>query len=201
MAVGGVVVSGGEPTLHPQLPELLGELKMRGLATKLDTNGSKPDVLCRLVHQGLLDFVALDIKAPLEPEAYADVAGCPVDVRSIRKSLDLLLSDGIDYELRTTLTPAILGQDRLQRLLEQIRGAKRWTLQNYRIPPGIGKSGNQRSTLDRRRSTNRCAPAVPIGKLIPLELKRSFLSPYPASTLERIKRLAANYVKECRIAA
>jgi len=95
-----VVVSGGEPTLQPDLPEFLHELKKLGYAVKLDTNGSRPDVLESLLKSKLIDYVAMDIKAPLP--FYGRLAGVTIDVSAIRQSIELLSRGGIDHEFRTT---------------------------------------------------------------------------------------------------
>ena len=100
----GVCVSGGEPTLAPDLPDLLRAIKGLGFAVKLDTNGTRPAVLGVLLDEGLLDYVAVDIKAPLD-ERYAIVAGRPVDPVVIRRTLALLRAWGGPYELRTTVGP------------------------------------------------------------------------------------------------
>jgi pyruvate formate lyase activating enzyme len=98
----GVCVSGGEPTLYPGLESLLHRIKALGFAVKLDTNGSRPDVLKRLVEKGLVDHVAMDIKNG--PRQYAETTGIPgVALERIEESLRFLLSDAVSYELRTTV--------------------------------------------------------------------------------------------------
>ena len=98
----GVCVSGGEPTLQPGLPALLKAIKDLGFAVKLDTNGSRPQVMKELVGQGLVDYVAMDVKS--SPQGYARAVGLPnVAMEPYEESLRFLLSDVVDYELRTTL--------------------------------------------------------------------------------------------------
>lgn len=98
----GVCVSGGEPTLHPGLPELLRKIKELGYAIKLDTNGSRPEVLKALVQEGLLDHVAMDVKN--SPSRYAQTAGVEhLDLEKLEESLRFLISGDLSYELRTTL--------------------------------------------------------------------------------------------------
>ena len=97
----GVCVSGGEPTLRPELPEFLTRIKEMGFAVKLDTNGSRPQTLKSLVTQGLVDYVAMDVKN--SPRLYAQTVGCDVDLSAIEESLRFLLSGTVPYELRTTL--------------------------------------------------------------------------------------------------
>jgi pyruvate formate lyase activating enzyme len=103
--VDGVVVSGGEPTLHQGLPDLLRTFRAAGLLVKLDTNGSRPDVLARLLAEGLVDHVAMDVKAPLEPERYARLAGREVDLEAIRASIRIIRSSGLPHTFRTTAVP------------------------------------------------------------------------------------------------
>ena len=98
----GVCVSGGEPTLYAGLEEMLRRIKALGFAVKLDTNGSRPDVLKTLVEKGLVDHVAMDVKNG--PRQYAETTGIPgVSLERIEESLRFLLSDAVSYELRTTV--------------------------------------------------------------------------------------------------
>ncbi len=96
----GVVISGGEPTLQRDLPEFLARVRSLGLQTKLDTNGSQPRVVRALIEAGLLDFVAVDLKAPWA--CYAEAVGVPVSTESIQETVDLLRSAGVEHQLRTT---------------------------------------------------------------------------------------------------
>lgn len=97
----GVCVSGGEPTGDPQLEQLLGQIKALGFGVKLDTNGSRPQVLKKLVDRGLVDYVAMDVKNG--PEAYPQTVGCGCDVAAVEESLRFLIGGQTPYELRTTL--------------------------------------------------------------------------------------------------
>ena len=98
----GVCVTGGEPTLCPELPELLRGIKDLGFAVKLDTNGSRPDVLKALVDAGLVDYVAMDVKN--SPARYAETVGLPrYDLGKVEESLRFLIQGKVEYELRTTV--------------------------------------------------------------------------------------------------
>ena len=98
----GVCVSGGEPTLYAGLEQLLTTIKQKGFAVKLDTNGSRPDVLKRLVESGLVDYVAMDVKN--SPSRYAQTVGLErFDLAAVEESLRFLISGTVGYELRTTL--------------------------------------------------------------------------------------------------
>lgn len=129
--VDGVVVSGGEPSVHPELPEFLAAFKSRGLAVKLDTNGTAPGMLSDLVDMGLVDYLAMDLKAPLNQEAYNAAAGREVDFAGVQRSIELILRERVDYEFRTTVCPAFVRLDDLPGMAEAIAGARRYILQQY----------------------------------------------------------------------
>lgn len=127
--IDGVVVSGGEPTLHPGLGELLALVKEAGFAVKLDTNGLRPAVVRELCRRGLVDVVAMDVKAPLEPLAYARAAGRAVDVAALAETIAFLKGGGAEHEFRSTIWPAWHGERELASMAETLRGARAWTLQ------------------------------------------------------------------------
>ena len=104
--VDGVVVSGGEATLHGGLAALLGILREHVGGIKLDTNGSRPEVIAELVDAGLVNAVAMDVKAPLD-DRYSVAAGVPVDTEAIRETIGFLRSRGIEHEFRTTVVPGL----------------------------------------------------------------------------------------------
>ncbi|MGB9846366.1 MAG: anaerobic ribonucleoside-triphosphate reductase activating protein [Desulfotomaculales bacterium] len=114
----GVVVTGGEPTIHKDLPAFLRKIRNIGLKTKLDTNGSSPDILEYLLQQGLLDALAVDVKAPLEK--YPEVTGVPVDTEALWRSFSLAASSGLPVWFRTTLAPG-LGKEDIEQIIEQIK--------------------------------------------------------------------------------
>jgi len=98
----GVCITGGEPTLQPELPALIRDIKALGYPVKLDTNGSRPEVLKALAAEGLLDYVAMDIKNG--PDSYAETAGMSADLlKRIEESMVFLLTGDLDYEFRTTV--------------------------------------------------------------------------------------------------
>ncbi|HOX07412.1 MAG TPA: anaerobic ribonucleoside-triphosphate reductase activating protein [Planctomycetota bacterium] len=129
--IDGVVVSGGEPAIHPELPEFLAAFKSLGCAVKLDTNGTFPGMLSDLIDMGLVDYVAMDLKAPLEPARYAAAAGVEVDVNAVGRSIEVLRRGRVDYEFRTTVCPTVLSLEDLETMARSIAGARRYVLQQF----------------------------------------------------------------------
>ena len=106
----GVCITGGEPTLHADLPELLRSIRALGYAIKLDTNGTNPQLLRRLIDEGLVDYVAMDVKNG--PDRYAETVGIEgFSLAAIEESIRLLLEDKTDYELRTTVVLPLHSED------------------------------------------------------------------------------------------
>jgi pyruvate formate lyase activating enzyme len=127
----GIVITGGEPTIYGE--DLLGfiqKVKDLGFLVKLDTNGTNPEFLDQALKQNLLDYVAMDIKAP--SWAYADIAGVPVDWKFIEKSRDILLSSNIDFELRTTVIKGFHTQEMMEEIFAFCAKAPKYSIQNYR---------------------------------------------------------------------
>lgn len=125
----GVVVSGGEPTLQPDLIDFLKSLKSFGYSVKLDTNGTRSDVLADILGQKLVDFVAMDIKAPLED--YEKIVCSKPLIEEVKKSISILINSDIDYEFRTTFSPDLLVSD-IEKICKSIAGAKKYCIQKYR---------------------------------------------------------------------
>jgi len=128
--IDGVVVTGGEPTIHPDLPSLIKRFKALGMLVKLDTNGTNPNQLTTLLANHLVDYIAMDIKAPLN-EKYSLAAGAKVDLSKIKESIRLIMNSGIDYEFRTTVTPNILGKPEIEEIAKTIADAKKYALQQF----------------------------------------------------------------------
>ena len=103
--LGGICVSGGEPTLNPHLPELLRQFKLLGYEIKLDTNGTNPDVVEHLLADGLVDMISMDVKAPLDQEKYSRCAGLPVKMDNIHRSIELIRNSDVNHEFRMTVLP------------------------------------------------------------------------------------------------
>ncbi len=126
----GVVITGGEPTLHADLPEFIERIRALGYKVKLDTNGTNPEMLARLIGAGLLDYIAMDIKAPRE--RYGEVVGVQLDFSRIEKSIKIIMESGRPYEFRTTVVPDLLDGKDIARMGEMIRGAEKWFLQAFK---------------------------------------------------------------------
>ena len=127
----GVCITGGEPTLQNDLPLFIKRIKDMGFLVKLDTNGYKPDVLISLVEEGLLDFVAMDIKN--SKQKYAEtVAVSDFDIKNIEKSAEYLLNGKIDYEFRTTVVKELHTPDDIISISKWISDAKNYYLQSFK---------------------------------------------------------------------
>lgn len=130
-----VVVSGGEATLQPDLIEFIRKVKDMGYLVKLDTNGSNPEILNKLIEDKLVDYVAMDIKAPFEKYNIITPIN-PNILENVKKSVSILKSSNIDYEFRTTFAPNLSNED-IKCLLEKIAPVKNFSLQMYMKPKFI----------------------------------------------------------------
>ena len=142
----GVVITGGEPTTLPGLPGFLREVKKTGLLVKLDTNGAAPDVLSALLQDGLVDYIAMDIKGPLHD--YARFVGGPLDTGPIELSVEIIKRSKIPYEFRTTLVGGLHQVSHIEQLAPLMYGARRYVLQSFRAVPGDDKVNSQYSAPD-----------------------------------------------------
>jgi len=127
----GLVVTGGEPTLQRDLRYFIRDVKELGYPVKLDTNGTNPVQLRALVEDGLVDYVAMDLKAPRQ--RYEEICGATVDLDAIEESIRFLMEGKIPYEFRTTFSPELTKRDVVS-MAGEIRGARRLVLQQYRVP-------------------------------------------------------------------
>jgi pyruvate formate lyase activating enzyme len=129
--IDGVTLTGGEPTLKSGLMRFIGEIKRRSFQVKLDTNGTNPQILKDLMEKGLIDFVAMDVKAPLDPFHYKKATGVNVEVENIKESIEVLKEGKIPYILRMTYVPGLHTEDDLLQLASQLKGKGRLILQNF----------------------------------------------------------------------
>ncbi|OGB89867.1 anaerobic ribonucleoside-triphosphate reductase activating protein [candidate division WOR-1 bacterium RIFCSPHIGHO2_01_FULL_53_15] len=128
--IDGIVISGGEPTIHPWLTDLIRHFKEKGMLVKLDTNGASPNQLTNLLTSKLIDYIAMDIKAPFNDKYHA-AAGQKIDLGKVRESVKLIMNSGLDYEFRTTVVPTILDEPEIEAMARSIAGAKKYALQQF----------------------------------------------------------------------
>jgi len=126
----GVCITGGEPTIQPDIVGFIRKIRKLGFVVKLDTNGTRPDVLKKILDAKSIDYVAMDIKH--SQEKYPEAVGKSVDIARVRLSVNLLMKSGIDYEFRTTVVPGIHAESDFEDIVKWIRGAKSYYLQKYR---------------------------------------------------------------------
>ncbi len=165
--VEGVVLTGGEPTVQPDLLDFLRRLRRFPQAVKLDTNGYRPDVLAAALAEGLVDDVAMDIKGP--PEKYGLLSGRPdLDLERIRRTISLLRSSGLPYEFRTTVIPGLLVE-------EDIESIARWLASE-------AGSSFLRYVLQQFRPWNTLSPTLRKAR------------PYPSERLQQMAELARRWI-------
>ena len=165
-----VVITGGEPTLHPELPDAIRVIKSLGYLVKLDSNGTNPVMLRQLMEEQLLDYVAMDIKAPLDYRKYSSACGklSAEDFFNIRSSVNLLINSSIQVEFRTTVVPLLHTPEDIESIANYIKGMPLYTLQQF----------NPSVTWD-----------AAYGDIVP----------YSREKMQAIANLAAAYVQQVRI--
>jgi pyruvate formate lyase activating enzyme len=129
--IDGVCITGGEPTLNKDLPPLIQKIKRNGFLVKLDTNGSNPQMLEALTEAGEIDFVSMDVKAPLDHSSYRRSTGLSIDLSLILRSIELLKQGRVEYEFRMTVVPGLHTEEDVKRLGGQLRAGRRFILQNF----------------------------------------------------------------------
>lgn len=131
--IDGVVISGGEPTIHSDSPYLIKAIRQDGYLIKLDTNGSNPSMIEGLISERLVDFVAMDIKTVLLPAEYARITNCPDTclIEKVVKSVNILRESGIQYQFRTTLIPMVHTEEIVEDLTKEFKSDP-WIQQQYR---------------------------------------------------------------------
>jgi pyruvate formate lyase activating enzyme len=162
----GVCITGGEPTIHKWLPDLIRYIREKSsLIVKIDTNGTNPDMLEELINDKLVDAVSMDVKAPLDDIRYFKAAGATVNLDDIRRSIDILKNAGIESEFRTTIHPKLFTRKDIEDLANQLKGVKAFKLQNF----------------------NKLAPTIDP------ELEGS--EPFPEDEFEELEKMVAGIVK------
>lgn len=126
----GVVMLGGEPTIHPNFFKIVKKIKKIDLGVAVHTNGTSPQILKKLLKEKLLDFIAMDIKAPLED--YQKVINVEFSPISIIESVNIIKNSGIDYEFRTTVVPGLIGKEEIKKIGKWLSGAKKFFIQQFK---------------------------------------------------------------------
>jgi pyruvate formate lyase activating enzyme len=125
-----VVVTGGEPTIHMNLFNVIWNIKKEGLLVKLDTNGSAPTAIKGLVSEGLVDYIAMDIKGPVD--RYKRWCGVDVNTNKIKESIQFILEGKVDYEFRMTVVPFLHKEEDVYEAVEHVKAAKRFYIQEFK---------------------------------------------------------------------
>ena len=125
----GVVITGGEPTLQSGLYDFIKQIKQLDFAVKLDTNGTNPKILKKLLSENLVDYIAMDIKAPIEK--YSEITGINVNTNNIKTSIDLIIKSLTEYEFRTTVLKSQLSFEDFDKIGQTIKGANLYYLQKF----------------------------------------------------------------------
>jgi pyruvate formate lyase activating enzyme len=125
----GVCIRGGEPTLQSDLVKFISKIKKLGFAVKLDSNGTRPDILKEIFEKKLVDYVAMDIKSDLIN--YEKVCQVKVDLERIKTSVDLIKNSGVNYEFRTTVVPGLHREKDFEEIVQWLAGSRRYVLQRY----------------------------------------------------------------------
>ena len=134
--IDAVVFTGGEPTIMPELVDRIRQVKDLGFLTKLDTNGTNPGIVEELLNEGLLDYVAMDIKN--SESRYAETAGCPgIRMENIKKTIEILENSGLNYEFRTTLVKEFHDEQSVREMANLVKGAKALYLQKFVDREGV----------------------------------------------------------------
>ncbi|MBQ4530532.1 MAG: anaerobic ribonucleoside-triphosphate reductase activating protein [Lachnospiraceae bacterium] len=142
----GVCISGGEPTLNPELPEFIKKIRDLGYLIKLDTNGTNPDMLEILMENYLLDYVAMDIKSSLDE--YEKCCGCSVNLSAILRSISILLEGRIPYEFRTTVVKELHTAAAMKNMGQLLKGADQLFLQSFVNSDGVTVKDLHAPSLD-----------------------------------------------------
>jgi pyruvate formate lyase activating enzyme len=129
--IDGVVISGGEPTLHKDLPELVRKIKKMSFLVRIYTNGTNPKMLKKLIDEKLIDSIAMDIKAPLNEESYERVTGTKGLVEKVKESISFIMNSDLDYEFRTTVVPGLHSEKDVEEIAKHINGANLFILQKF----------------------------------------------------------------------
>jgi pyruvate formate lyase activating enzyme len=166
--IDGICLTGGEPCFFEDLPEFMGKIRNLGMKIKLDTNGTFPEMLRRIIDMELVDYVAMDIKAPLNFNAYERSTKIKSKelFEKVRESVNSIIDSGVDYEFRTTVVPGLHNDEDILEIAREIKGARKYALQNF----------SNRETMDP-------------------EFQK--IAPYKIEELENMRKISLQYVHCC----
>jgi pyruvate formate lyase activating enzyme len=126
-----VTITGGEPTIHSDLTKMIKKIKKMGFLVKLDTNGSNPDILRTIIKEKLVDYIAMDVKAPLNKDKYAKIMGWAISPNILRESIKIIIDSQIHHEFRTTIVKSLTTKKDLCEIAKTIKGAENYYLQKF----------------------------------------------------------------------
>lgn len=144
--VNAVSITGGEPTMQPGLLDFIKKIKEDGFFVKIDTNGTNPDYLEKLLPH--LDFIAMDIKAPLNEDDYHLAVNARPNIDYIKRSMELIMNSGIEYEFRTTVVPDLLPMEKMHELGKSVKGAKKIAIQQFQREHVFDESFKEKAIYD-----------------------------------------------------
>lgn len=162
----GVVVGGGEPTIHPELQFYLREIKELGYPVKLDTNGSNPSMIEKLISEGLVDFIAVDVKTCFNH--YKDVTSTQVSVKKIKETIEMIISSGVEHEFRTTIVPGLVDRQDVLSIAREIAGGSVYVLQQFSPRKTLSKDF---SLVEPYPPETLCSWMEEVNKIIPTKLR------------------------------
>jgi pyruvate formate lyase activating enzyme len=137
--VEAVVITGGEPTIHQNLPEFVRKIKELGFLVKLDTNGTNPEMVGKFIKEKLVDYIAMDIKN--SPDKYENTVRVKTNLENIKKTAKIIMGSGLPYEFRTTIAPGLISQEDIKKMGEFIKDAEIWFLQNFKADTDLLDEG------------------------------------------------------------
>jgi len=167
--IDGICLTGGEPCMNEDLPEFIQKIRELDVMVKLDSNGTFPDMLADVIEKKLVNYIAMDVKAPLDFSSYSKSTGIknPLILEKVKDSIRLIMDSDIDYEFRTTVVPTLHEEEDILRIAKFIKGAKKYAMQNFSAQGEI------------------------------LDPKFEKIKPYSIEKLNKIQKLVSPYVKEC----
>ncbi len=208
----GLCITGGEPTLQPGLEEFIRKVKTLGYAVKLDTNGYRPETLRHLLEEGLLDYVAMDVKASKRKYTYMtgmSECGLGFELEKIEESVELLKSCGIPYEFRTTAVKGMHSVEEFEEIGKWLAGSRAYYLQNYqesgeilgRMHRANGSGADGRCTTVNSSGDGSCAANSFMESLFMenFSMENFFMESFSAEELQEILRLVRKYIPSAEL--